>query len=375
MHFFVALGSLDQGTDGRGCGVENRALVALNHLPEASGIRVRRHAFKDDLCRTGSQWTVGHIGMAGDPADVCRAPEHVGGFQIECPVHRELGPQQVAASRVLHTLGFAGRTRRIQNEQRVLGSHGNRCTLDALAGQRLGKGLVAACHHVARRLRALVHIYILDGLAATHGQAFVHDGFEWQLLTAAHLEIGRDNGHGASINDAFLQCLGREAAEHHTVRSANTGTGLHGNHAFQRHGHVDQHAVALLHAVGLEGIGKLAHTGQQFFVGGLGDGAVIGFKNHGHLVFSGCTDVLVQAVGRSIEFTVIKPFVERRVGLVQRAGERLVPEHVFAGQAGPKAFEVFFGLFAKGVVTVHTGNTGCFHSGFAGRKHAVFNQD
>jgi len=37
------------------------------------------------------------------------------------------------------------------------------------------------------------------------------------------------------------------------VGRADAGAGLHGDHAFERHGHVDQHAVALLDAIGLRG--------------------------------------------------------------------------------------------------------------------------
>jgi hypothetical protein len=114
---------------------------------------------------------------------------------------------------------------------------------------RTGKGLVAPGHHVAGGLGALVHQHGLDRLAATHGQAFVDDGLERQFLAAAHLVVGGDHGHGAGVDDAFLQRLGREAAKHHAVRGADARAGLHGNHALDRHGHVDQHAVALLDAL------------------------------------------------------------------------------------------------------------------------------
>ena len=155
---------------------------------------------------------------------------------------------------------------------------------------------------------------------------------------------------------------------------ADAGAGLHGDHAFERHGHVDQHAVALLDALGLECVGKLAHAGQQFLVSRLGHGAVVGFEDHGHLVFGGGADVLVQAVGRCVELAVVKPFVERGVGLVEHFGERLVPDHIGLGQTRPEPIEILLGFAAQRVVAFHARNAGSLHEGFAGVEYAVFNQ-
>jgi hypothetical protein len=114
---------------------------------------------------------------------------------------------------------------------------------------------------------ALEHKHGLDRLAAAQAKAFVHDGLQGQLLAATHLEIGSDHRHSAPAS-MIRSCsaLAEKAAKHHTVGGANAGTGLHGDHAFKRHGHVNQHAVALIDATGLERIGKLADLGQQFLV-------------------------------------------------------------------------------------------------------------
>ena len=105
---FVGIGSLDQRTNrGRG-GIERRDLVVLNHFPETARIGIGRHTFKYHLRQSRSQWAVGNIGVARDPAHVGRAPEHIAGFGIKGPLHRELGPQQIAARRMLHALGLAG---------------------------------------------------------------------------------------------------------------------------------------------------------------------------------------------------------------------------------------------------------------------------
>jgi hypothetical protein len=155
--------------------------------------------------------------------------------------------------------------------------------------------------------------------------AFVHDGLKRQFFAAAHLAVGGDHSHSACVNDALLQSFGREAAEHHGMCRADTGTGLHGNHAFNAHGHVNQDAVALLNALRLERIGKLADLGEQFFESDLGHSAVIGFKDDGRLVLVGGADVAVQAVGAGVQFAVVKPLVERRIGFVECFGKWLGP--------------------------------------------------
>ena len=64
----------------------------------------------------------------------------------------------------------------------------------------------------------------------------------------------------------------------------DAGAGLHGGHAVNRHGDVDDDAVALADALGLERIGDLADLRQQFAIADLGDGAVVGFEDQGRLV-------------------------------------------------------------------------------------------
>jgi hypothetical protein len=181
----------------------------------------------------------------------------------------------------------------------------------------------------------------LSVVAAAHGERLVDDGLQRQFLAAAHLEVGRDDRHRAGVDDAFVQRLGREAAEHHAVGGADARAGLHGHHALDRHRHVDDDAVALADALGLQRVGEAAHARQQFLVGDLADGAVVGLEDDGRLVLHRRADVLVQAVGAGIELAVVEPLVERRVGLVERARERLGPLHVLARQPGPEALEVF----------------------------------
>src|SRR3546814_15258524 len=83
MRVGIGLRSLDQGSYGGGRRIENADLVAFYHFPEAARIRISRYAFEDDLRQAGSQGSVCNIGMAGYPAHIGRAPEHVLGPGVE----------------------------------------------------------------------------------------------------------------------------------------------------------------------------------------------------------------------------------------------------------------------------------------------------
>jgi hypothetical protein len=223
-------------------------------------------------------------------------------------------------------------------------------------------------------LGALVHQHIAHFLAVTHGQGFVDDGFERQLLAAAQLGIGSDNDAGAHVNDALVHGLGRETAKHHTVNGANARASLHGHHAFNGHGHVDQDTVALDHAQRFERIGKAADAAQQFLVGDTGDRTVIGFENDRCLVLGGRAHVAVEAVGRGIELAVCIPLVERGVGFVQRLRERLGPLQVFAAQPRPETFVVRSCFGAQGLVGGHAGDACGLYRRFAGGKNTVLDE-
>ena len=212
-------------------------------------------------------------------------------------------------------------------------------------------------------------------VAAAHGQTLVHDGLERQFLAAAHLVVGGDHGHGAGVDDALLQRLGREAAEHHGVGGANARAGLHGHHTLDGHGHVDQDAVALLDALGLERVGKLAHPRQQFLVRDLGHGAVVGLEDDGSLVLDRRAHVLVQAVGRGVEFAVIEPLVERLLGLVQRAGKGLGPDQVLTRQPRPGPLEILVKGLAHGLVLRHAGDARRLDDCICGGKYTVLDQN
>ena len=174
----------------------------------------------------------------------------------------------------------------------------------------------------------------LERAAAAHRDRLVHRRLERDLLAAAVLAVGGDDQPRAGVRDALVDALRGEAAEHHRVDRADTRAGLHRHHRLDGHRQVDQHAVALLDAELLEAVGELADALVELLVADLGDRAVVGLEDDRRAV-GDRQDVAVEAVVRRVEGAVREPLVERRVRLVERLRERLVPQQEVAREAAP----------------------------------------
>ena len=332
--------------------------MVLDHLPEAARVGVGRHALEHDLGAAERERAVGDVGVAGDPADVGGAPEHVVGLQVEGPLGGERRMQQVAAGGVLHALGLAGRARGVEQEQRVLGADPFR-----LAGGGLGLHFVVQ-PLVARRVPgdlaagALVDDHVAHRFAAVQRQRFVDDRLERQALAAAQLLVGGDHHHRAGVGDAVAQALRREAAEHDRVRRADARAGLHRDHAFDRHADVDDDPVALLHAARTHRVGEAAGALEQFAVGDLADLGVVGLEDDRDLVAQAGLDLAVEAVVRGVQRAVVEPLEERRVAVVEHLGEGLLPAQQLTRLARPEGLVVGLGLGTERVVGVHARHVG-----------------
>ena len=116
------LAPLHEGADRGRRGVEDRHAVALDELPPAVLARRVGRALVEHRRRAVGQRAVDDVAVAGDPADVGAAPVDVGfGMQVEDhPVGRR-HLRQIAAGGVQDPLGLAGRPRRVEQEQRLLG--------------------------------------------------------------------------------------------------------------------------------------------------------------------------------------------------------------------------------------------------------------
>ena len=156
---------------------------------------------------------------------------------------------------------------------------------------------------------------------------------------------------------------------------AQTGTGLHGHNTLDGHGHVNEGAVALFVPERLQAIGQGADLGIELLVGDMGDLAPIGLEDDGDLVAVAVVDVALKAVVGDVELPVIEPLVERRIGLVQGTGKRLVPGEFLASPLGPKSRVIVIGLFAQGLVGIHAVDSGLGRKVVRGFKNAVFVHD
>jgi hypothetical protein len=82
--FFDRRGAfLGQGADGGGGGIEFGTRYFSVMAQNRSKARIVGHPFKHDAGQTVDQRSVDDVAVAGDPADVGRAPETSSSFKIE----------------------------------------------------------------------------------------------------------------------------------------------------------------------------------------------------------------------------------------------------------------------------------------------------
>ncbi len=129
--------------------------------------------------------------------------------------------------------------------------------------------------------------------------------------------------------------------------------GLHGDHAFDRHRQVDQHAVTLLDAARFQAIGKTGNTTEQILVGDPRHLTIIRLENQRQLVAQAGGDMAVQAVVRDIQLAIGEPLVKRRVRFIQHLGERRLPAHMLPRQPRPITGIVLLGFTAQSLIGGH----------------------
>ena len=98
-----------QRADGGWRGVEDVDLVLVDHLPEARHRRIIRHALKHQRRRAIGERAIDDVAVAGDPADVSRAPVDIAVMVVEHILMRHRRIDEIAAGRVHDALGRARR--------------------------------------------------------------------------------------------------------------------------------------------------------------------------------------------------------------------------------------------------------------------------
>ena len=117
-----------EGADRRWCGVEDGGAVAFDDLPEPILLWPIRSAFVHQHRRAVGQRSVHHVAVPRDPADIRRAPIDVVFLEVEYPLGRGVGADQIPTGRVHDALWLACRTGRIEDVEHVLRVHPLRLT-------------------------------------------------------------------------------------------------------------------------------------------------------------------------------------------------------------------------------------------------------
>src|SRR5437660_725392 len=89
-------------------GVKDRDAVPLDDLPETILLRPIRGAFVHHDRRAVSERPIHHVTVSGDPTDVRRTPVDVVLLEIEHPLRRRVGADQISASGVNDSFRFSG---------------------------------------------------------------------------------------------------------------------------------------------------------------------------------------------------------------------------------------------------------------------------
>ena len=203
--------------------------------------------------------------MTGNPTDVGGAPIDVTVVIVEYESVGHGRVQQVAARAVLHALGLSGAAGGVENEKRVFGVHRLAFALGRLAVHQFVVPDVAT---VAPR-------YLAPG--AAHGEYGMHVGTLDQGLLGVFLErddasaanslVCRDHHPAVRVQDAFLERLRGEAAEHDGVHGADARACQHCVGGLRHHRHVDADAVALAHSPLLQRVCEARHFVAQLAIG------------------------------------------------------------------------------------------------------------
>ena len=327
-----------EGPDGRGSRVEDRDLMTLDHVPIATIVGIHGGRLEHECAQTIQQRTVDNVGMPGDPSSIGNTGIHIALLQIERCGGGVHGIQTVSSGGMDQTLGLAGRARRVQNEQTVFGIHPlagavGTLPLDELIDQHIARGVHL---HAAAAVMGK-HKQLLDNVrAGTALDGRVANLLEGEGPAAALATVGGDDPLGLAGLDPIGNGVGTETGENDGMDGTDASAGQHGHGQLGDHGHVQGDDIALADALILEGVGNLAHLGQEFAEGDAADvGGLISLPDDGHLIGPAIGTggaVPIDGVVAGIDLAVEEPgdgTVGEGTGL--DGGVRGEPRQVFVG--------------------------------------------
>mmetsp|Transcript_27214 Transcript_27214/g.49756 ORF Transcript_27214/g.49756 Transcript_27214/m.49756 type:complete len:380 (-) Transcript_27214:71-1210(-) len=253
-----------QRADRGGSGVELRHFVLFADLPEAAGVGIGGHAFEHERRGPVGKRAVNDIAVAGDPAHIRSAPEHVPILVIKDNFVGHGGVNEIAARAVDNPFGLTGGAGGVEDEERIFGGHFlGRAILCGLGGGLVqpdiktvapGNLLAGALDH--QTFRGVDHV----------DQRLVHVVLEVGHPAPARGTIGSDHHLGITARNARRQCVGREARKNDGMDRADARAGQHGIGRLGDHRQIKHDPVAFAHAHAFEDIGHFTGLRVQFAV-------------------------------------------------------------------------------------------------------------
>ena len=190
------------------------------------------------------------------------------------------------------------------------------------------------------------HDDVLQAVAAHHG--LVGDGLEVNHVAPAVAHVAGDERLGLGVLDAVTQGTHAEPGIDHAVDGADAGAGQHTDGPLRREGHIDDDAVALAHAQGLEAVGEAVDLLGQAGVGIDLLRAVLAQPDEGGLVAPLGGQVAIQGVVGDVGLAAHEP-AEVRVFPLENVVPAAEPVQ-FLGGLGPEPLRVGHGAGVHGVV-------------------------
>ena len=273
---------------------------------------------------------VDDVRVPRDPADVGRAPVDVGvGLQVEDVLVGVGDLGQVAARRVHDALGLPRGSRRVEDEQEILGVHRLGLALRWLSRDLLVPPHVATGLHLAVRLGAPEDEDVLD--ARRLSERLVGDVLQRDDRAAAPRAVGGDEDARLGVVDPILERLRGESSEHHRVRGADARAREHRGDGLGDHPHVDRDSIALRDTELAQQVRDATRLVEQLLVGHRAAVAGFAFPVQRDLATVTGAHVAVETVLGDVEATADEPLRERQLPLedgvpltVPVEGERLL---------------------------------------------------
>ena len=201
--------------------------MAVDDVPKASRIGPSRQAFKHQGGSAREQGPVQKVAVAGNPTNV-------GGTKVNLTrlvlkgVYKGVGrPNHVSGAGVHHSLGLAGGSAGVENEEQILGLHDLRLNLWVAHGldavNLVMQPTVAALNHSDRDLAVSYHQNGPQRSAAFC--RLVDYRLERNHFSPAVCAVAGDDHLSLSVVDAVGQGLGAKASKNNRMHGPDASAG------------------------------------------------------------------------------------------------------------------------------------------------------